>query len=353
VDVFSGVGGLTHGLILEGIDVVAGIDADASCKYAFEHNNPGAEFIHKKIEDVSAEEIRSLYPEGHIKVLVGCAPCQPYSKYTRKKTDEDKKWDLVSKFGDLILEVDPDIVSMENVSNLEKFDNGTMYGDLIEKLENAGYHVSSNPRVYCPDYGIPQHRVRLVLLASKLGKIELILPTHTPGEYKTVEMTIGHLEPIKAGQTSESDPLHRSCTLSETNLARIKASKPGGTWRDWPENLVAECHRKGSGQTYGSVYGRMRWDEPSPTMTTQFQGYGNGRFGHPEQDRAISLREGALFQTFPENYAFTAPEDSEYIRVVARHIGNAVPVDLGRVIGKSIQLHIGDYHDRTKRKIHV
>ena len=128
--------------------------------------------------------------------------------------------------------------------------------------------------------------------------------------------------------------------LSEINLKRIQASKQGGTWRDWPEDLRTECHKRASGATYSAVYGRMSWDKPSPTMTTLCYGYGNGRFGHPEQDRAISLREAAIFQAFPEHYQF-CPEDKPInLNTLGRMIGNAVPVTLGEIIGKSFIAHL-------------
>jgi len=115
---------------------------------------------------------------------------------------------------------------------------------------------------------------------------------------------------------------------------------PGGTWRDWPKHLVAECHRECSGQTYPSVYGRMEWDKPAPTMTTQCFGFGNGRFGHPEQDRAISLREAAILQSFPRKYKFVADGGEVQMKVLGRLIGNAVPVELGRAIARSIKSHL-------------
>ena len=272
--------------------------------------------------------------------MVGCAPCQPYSTYTKKKQDKDGKWKLIPRFADLICEVEPDIVSVENVPDLVTFRKGKVYRAFVNRLKKKGYYVTDFQEVYCPDYGIPQHRTRLVLFASKYGEIEIVPKTHSPGEYKTVRQTIGHLEPLEAGQISETDPLHRASELSELNLRRIRVSVPGGTWRDWPEELVAECHMRRSGRGYSSVYGRMVWDEPSPTITAQCYGFGNGRFGHPEQDRAISLREAALLQTFPEGYEFVAPAHPVYIKVVGRLIGNAVPVQLGRAIATSIKRHL-------------
>jgi DNA (cytosine-5)-methyltransferase 1 len=178
------------------------------------------------------------------------------------------------------------------------------------------------------------------LLASKLGEIKLLSPKDYRCKRKTVKDVIGKLPPLEAGSFDSKDALHQSSTLSATNYKRILVSKPGGTWRDWPEYLIADCHKKKSGKTYPSVYGRMCWDEPSPTITTQFFGFGNGRFGHPEQNRALSLREGAMLQSFPKNYKFTPPGDPINKKLLGRLIGNAVPVKLGEVIGKSILKHV-------------
>jgi len=193
----------------------------------------------------------------------------------------------------------------------------------------------------CAKYGLPQNRRRLVLLASKFGDIRLLEPKEfTRNTNKTVQETIGTLEPIEAGSSSSTDPLHKSAALSELNLKRIKASIPGGTWRDWPKRLVADCHKKKSGKTYSSVYGRMKWEEASPAITTQFMGFGNGRFGHPEQNRGLSLREGAMLQGFPKNYKFVKKGDRPTNKVIGRLVGNAVPVTLGHLIGKSIIKHV-------------
>ncbi len=125
-----------------------------------------------------------------------------------------------------------------------------------------------------------------------------------------------------------------------TQSAKDQAPRPDGTWRDWPEELVTECHRRETGRGYASVYGRMAWDRPSPTITTQFYGFGNGRFGHPEQDRAISLREGAILQSFPKDYVFIRPIDEIHFTRIGRLIGNAVPFALARAIARSIRAHL-------------
>ena len=288
---------------------------------------------------MTVDELKQLYPEGHKKILVGCAPCQPFSAYNKSKRNQDDKWKLLDNFSDLISKVEPDIVSMENVPNLTTFREGKIYQDFVDQLK-SDYIVTECPRVSCLDYGIPQHRKRLVLFASKCGEIELLPATHTPNEYKKVEDVISDLEPLEAGQTSQKDPYHKASGLSELNLQRIRASKQGGTWRDWPAELVAQCHKQESGNSYSSIYGRMKWDAPSPTITTQCYGFGNGRFGHPKQNRAISLREAARLQTFPDDYEFVPPDEPHSITTISRFIGNAVPVKLARVIAGSIKRHL-------------
>ena len=230
----------------------------------------------------------------------------------------------------------PDVVSMENVPELR---NEQVFFDFANSLKELGYNVNYQV-VYCPDYGIPQNRKRLVLLASLRGEIELIAPTHSPENYRTVRDAIGELPPISDGDIDENDPLHNSAKLSDLNIRRIRQSVPGGTWRDWDENLKLKCHQKKTGKSYASIYGRMAWNNPSPTITTQFFGLGNGRFGHPEQDRALSMREGALLQSFPPDYTFYDYKSEFSRREVGIHIGNAVPVELGRAIGTTIMNHL-------------
>ncbi len=343
VDLFCGIGGLTHGLIKAGIPVVAGIDTDETCKYTFEANNQ-SKFIHKDVRELTAAEVEELYPAGCIKVLVGCAPCQPFSKHTQKykNRNEDEKWGLLYSFTNIIKNVQPEIVSMENVPEITQHE---VFTDFEAELKVLGYQIFWDI-VYCPDYGIPQSRKRLVLLASKLGVIKIIQATHTPEKYETVKDTIGKLEDLVAGGVSAQDPLHKASSLSDTNLRRISQSKPGGTWLDWDEELRSPCHKKDSGKSYSGVYARMSWDILAPTMTTQFYSYGTGRFGHPEQDRALSLREGALLQTFPPDYDFIDPELTFSKKRLGTHIGNAVPVRLGVIIGRSILNHLEvAFHD--------
>ncbi|MEG4999740.1 DNA cytosine methyltransferase [Microcoleus sp. B4-D4] len=338
VDLFCGAGGLTHGFEQAGLPVKAGYDIDPACKFPYEHNNK-AKFILQDVANISGSDLAEHFSTSSISILAGCAPCQPFSSYSRRYNDRQLKWKLCRDFARLIEECQPDIISMENVLQLK---HHAVFEEFITELKKLNYYFESY-EVNCLDYGIPQSRKRLVLLASKFGEINLIPSTHQPKLYKTVRETIENLEPLSAGESSKIDRLHRCSKLSDLNLRRIRASQPGGTWRDWPQDLIAECHLKKSGKTYPGVYGRMEWDKPSPTITTQCFGFGNGRFGHPEQDRAISLREAALLQTFPLEYEFVAHDESRSIDLVGRLIGNAVPVKLGQVIAHSILNHIEQF----------
>ncbi|HEC16003.1 MAG TPA: DNA cytosine methyltransferase [Sedimenticola sp.] len=344
VDLFCGAGGLTHGFILEGLPVNAGIDLDPACRYPYEVNNE-ATFIEQDVAKMEAGELASLFSPGTIKVLAGCAPCQPFSTYSQRyDTMSDGKWSLLYEFGRLVEGARPDIVTMENVPTVQRHE---VFKDFSAKLEELGYRVWSDV-VECAHYGVPQTRRRIVLLASLHGSIEMIEPTHP--HPKTVKQAIGRLRPIAAGERAPRDRLHTASSLSPKNLKRIRASRPGGTWRDWPPHLVADCHKEGSGRTYPSVYGRMEWDKPAPTMTTQCYGYGNGRFGHPEQDRAISLREAAILQSFPRGYKFVDRDEPVEFNPIGRMIGNAVPVSLGRAIAQSISAHVAELNVRPTRR---
>jgi DNA (cytosine-5)-methyltransferase 1 len=341
VDLFCGVGGLTHGLIRGGVKVMAGIDLDGGCRFPYEANN-AATFIEQDVKGLQSDAVRNLFAGRGLTLLAGCAPCQPFSTYSRgsRKLEANGDWELVASFGRLIREVQPDLVTMENVPQVEQH---PVFQQFLVDLH--GYHVAWSV-VECSSIGVPQTRKRLVLFASKLGSHGLSIADSDRREV-TVQDVIAHLPRLGAGQADKNDPLHTASRLSDLNLKRIRASRPGGTWRDWHPSMRAACHRKTSGDTYPSVYGRMEWNRPGPTMTTQCFGYGNGRFGHPEQDRAITLREAAMLQTFPANYQFLKKNEKPKFSLHGRLIGNAVPVRLGEVIAETLKRHVS-YYDLTQ-----
>lgn len=333
VDLFCGIGGLTYGIQQAGIKVLAGIDIDSSCKFAYEKNN-NTIFINKSVKDITKADLEKFYPKNDIKILVGCAPCQPFSNYQKDKTMKikHKDWDLLNDFLRLILECKPDVVSMENVPALLKQE---IFVNFVKILKENDYFVTYG--IYnAQNYGVPQRRNRLVLLASKFKEIEFL---NTKERKRTVGEAIGSLPKIEAGEIYKNDLIHCSSKLNKLNLQRIAASIPGKTWELWPKELLPNCYKKKSGSTYKSVYGRMQWDDVAPTLTTQFYNYGTGRYGHPEQNRAISLREGSILQSFPKNYIFVENDNFKFTEV-ARHIGNAVPPKLAEYIGKTIINHL-------------
>jgi DNA (cytosine-5)-methyltransferase 1 len=339
VDLFCGAGGLTNGLRQAGIRVEAGIDVDSQAEYAFRRNNPGAKFLRWDVGRKNYQSIERLFRPEKVRLLAGCAPCQPFSKLTNG-SGRHESWDLLDNFGRFVRKIRPELVTMENVPELS--DRGhEVFQRFVRTLERCEYHVDWK-LARCQEYGVPQSRMRLVLLASRLGSI--LVPDGTrrkPSLWRTVRQTIGALPALASGEIDPDDPLHAASLLSPTNLERIRATPPdGGTWKHWPKDLVLTCHRRQSGKTYSSIYGRMWWDKPAPTMTTLCNGLGNGRFGHPEQDRAITLREAAMFQSFPSDYEFWRRDQRLNRKAVGRMIGNAVPPELAKALGEAILSHV-------------
>ncbi len=348
IDLFCGIGWLSHWLINQWFEVVAGIDFDNSCKFAFEKNNK-SQFFSMDINDVSSSMLDNLYWNNNFKILVWCAPCQPFSLMNNQKSKYFNNKDVelrspIRKYADLIKETQPDIISMENVAGLIDKKKYPSFAYFLEILEKEWYHTSYKI-VDCIKYWIPQKRRRLVLLASKLWPIELIPETHQDNPI-TLREVIWNLEKIKAWEQSKTDPLHQAKNLNDINLKRIKAiPKNWGSLLDIKDkSLIPLCHTKQSGKSYiWNVYARMKWDEPAPTITTMCTWLWNWRFWHPEQNRAISLREASLIQTFPENYQFFDDSYNPWITKISKQIGNAVPVKLGEVIGESIKKHLKYY----------
>lgn len=337
VDLFCGAGGLSYGLGKAGITVRAGVDLDPHCDFPYTQNNGSAKFFLKDVCKMDSSTVSALYRPTAFKLLAGCAPCQPFSTLRNGTNRESSdKWPLLNEFGRLVRDCLPDVVTMENVPNLKA---QSIYDDFVRELKGLGYQVSSKV-VDAAHYGVPQRRKRLVLLASRHGPIRLLSPEEVGVRPKTVRQAIGALPPVDAGEACASDSLHKARSLTPLNLQRMQASKPGGTWNDWPDELKLNCHKKEGGSTFRSVYGRLEWDKPSGTITTQAFNFGTGRFGHPEQNRALTIREMAILQSFPEDYQFVPSGEAPEFTPVCRLIGNAVPVELGYAVGLSVKTHL-------------
>lgn len=343
IDLFCGAGGLTRGLLDAGIDVIAGFDIESSAKCVYEENNirsngEKVSYIQKSVIDLGKKDITDLVgsktkrkQEKRKFLLAGCAPCQPFSMKNKKRgSKEDSRLSLIKAFADLIRQSLPDFVFMENVPGVEQIETDNLEY-FIKTLKDCGYSFDKKI-VNAVHFGVPQNRKRFVLMASRINKNIKIPNGIHDGEkvpYVTVQDAIANLEPISAGEAHPNIPNHKSSNLQEKNLLRIRStSKNGGSRTEWDNSLILECHKDFSG--HKDVYGRMTWEKPAPTLTTKFFNYSTGRYGHPEQDRAISLREGAMLQSFPKDYIFYEPS----IQAVARQIGNAVPPKMAEEFGK-------------------
>lgn len=336
LDLFCGAGGLTRGLLDAGIEVRLGVDYDDNFRKTYDFNNKPAIFRKEDVRMLSGVDLErdlSLQPNESF-FLAACAPCQPFSKHN-KNHRYDRKKSLLLQVARIMSEFQkkPDFLFFENVPGLTKIDGGRVFKEFCKVLDKLDYNYNWDI-VDAKDHGVPQGRKRFVMIGIKreLYKQPLYLPRETHGRgllpYKTVGNTIKHLPRLKAGQQHKVIINHECASLSKLNLKRLAATPKNGGLRDsWPEELVLRCHKGHSG--HNDVYGRMRWNAPSPTLTCKCISISNGRFGHPTQLRGISLREAALIQTFPENYQFFG-----MFQVMARQIGNAVPVELAKVFGK-------------------
>ena len=342
-DFFAGGGGASCGFRAAGMNISFALDHDSDARKSFEANFPRTHFEFSDVRDVNIEKVRLRVEADRPNPVLfsGCAPCQPFTNQNTKRPslDKDERVPLLARFGHIVESCRPDLVFVENVPGLQKLDRASEpFGGFLNRLEAAGYKVDYRP-IKLAKYGIPQSRRRLILMGSRHGTIHLPDETHGPGtpneRYQTVRDWICHLPPIDAGEEHEKVPNHRAANLSERNLERIEATPEGGGNRDWPEHLRLECHKGFSG--YSDAYGRMLWDAPASGLTTRCTSYSNGRFGHPEQHRAISIREAACLQTFPEDFVFEGSMAS-----MARQIGNAVPVLLAKRIGDQFIEHLKD-----------
>ena len=335
IDSFCGAGGLGLGLKRAGFEILLSFDIDPTC---IETINKNTQYFNHPAEAADIADMlngnllkKCNLKRGDLFLLAGGPPCQGFS-IQRRGDDIDARNDLVLKYGKLIEELYPKYFVMENVSGLAGKRGKTILQQLIEDVENIGYFVHVK-LLDAQDYGVPQRRKRYIIIGERkdMGEYyEYPVPT---GKRCTVRDTIGFLpEPPENGTDHPEIPLHRRDRLSETNLKRIRAIK-GGQGRDsLPEELLADCHKIDSSVIgFRSVYGRMAWDDVAPTITARFDSFTRGKFGHPEQDRSVSLREGALLQTFPMDFSFTGNKVD-----VARQIGNAVPPVMAEYIGRSI-----------------
>lgn len=341
-DFFSGCGGASSGFFQTGFEAAFALDSDVDALESYRRNFPNAHIENCDIRQFDPKKLSYLLKDNQAPfVFLGCAPCQPFSRQNLKKSSEDKRINLLLEFSRIVSFWKPDFIFMENVPGMADEPELSPFKIFIKDLTRIGYEIDTKVVRSC-DYGVPQKRERLILLASRHGKVSIPPPTHGPStnqKFKTVKDYIYGLPEIAAGQKCEHDPEHVASKLSSTNIQRISCTPEGAGRESWPANLILECHKKHKGHT--DVYGRLRWDSLASGLTTRCNSLSNGRFGHPTQNRAISIREAALLQTFPSAFRFNGSLNSK-----AKQIGNAVPPQLAKCIAEvlleKINLHLSE-----------
>jgi DNA (cytosine-5)-methyltransferase 1 len=342
IDLFSGCGGSALGFKQAGFEIKAAVDINEAASKTFKKNFPETNVITADVTTISGNDLLKAAGvlDGNDLVLLGCPPCQGFSTARRNSQRlSEPRNNLIKDFVRLVKEIKPTYFVMENVPGLAKRIGSSLFTEAVRDLSTAGYEVIFD--IFdTADFGVPQRRKRLVMMGTRDKNIRLTFPKKTNEDplkgsgalpnWITVRSVIENLPKISAGEKDKRDGMHVSANLSETNFNRMKSTPANGGGRDsWKDELILDCHRDKKG--FKDVYGRMRWDYPSPTITGGCAMISKGRFGHPEQHRAISLREAARLQTFPDNFVFEGNFGQ-----IADQIGNAVPVLLTKRIGDAL-----------------
>ena len=339
IDLFAGGGGLSVGLKRAGFSISTAVEIEKHAFATYTANHPEVTTYRQDVRTINGRDLKALVPNGAIDLLAGCPPCQGFTSLTSKYKSYDLRNDLVREMARLVEETRPKAVMMENVPGLASR-GSSLLNEFQDRIEQLGYAVNLEI-LQVADFGVPQNRRRLVLLAGLGYRIPMPPRTHSKdgkkglAPWRTVRATIGGLtEPITLTEAKKRSSFERSNwhlirSMSETNRLRLRHAKPGATRAEIPEDLRPECH-KGGYSGFTNVYGRMAWDEVAPTITGGCTTLSKGRFGHPEEDRTISVREAALLQTLPADYKIDTP----YVEYACNIVGNALPCDFAEAVAK-------------------
>jgi len=347
IDLFCGGGGLTLGLKRAGFQVIAGVDNNSKCASTFQSNHKDVSLFIQDVRDISGSDLMGLSPKGEVSLLSGCPPCQGFTTLTSKYKREDPRNRLISEMLRIALEIMPTAIMMENVPGLAHKGKNA-FEEMIDSLQNNGYEVNYDV-LQVADFGVPQFRRRLVLFAGKGFSIPMPKPTHSidgigAKRWKTVRDAISDMDSPYTLAEARSLGVFYRCNwhlirnLSADNLKRIRSVKAGDPRTSIPKRFRPECHKDRS-EGFQNVYGRMEWDKVSPTITGNCTTFSSGRFGHPEEDRTISVREAARLQTFPDNYTI----DTEFMGDATAIIGNALPCAFAQAMAKQCLKFIKQY----------
>ena len=331
IDLFSGAGSATAALKSSHFRVVAAVDNDPAACTTYRLNHPTVQLFEADIRSLDPVRVRRDCLGGTaVDLMIVCAPCQPFSSQNRRR-HKDRRSELLLDAARFVAALSPAVVFVENVPGLA----AARHADLIAGFKDAcgsQYRFTKPLRINAADYGVPQRRIRCVLMASRGSRAPTLPAPLTPeGSRTTVRDAIHGLPRLSSGECDPDDPLHAARDHSELALLRLAAiPRDGGSRSALPESLVLACHKQPN--CYPDVYGRMAWDDVAPTLTTGCTDVTRGRFAHPEADRAITPREAALIQSFPSQYRFSGTS-----RAVSSQIGNALPFGLLRALAPAFR----------------
>lgn len=337
IDIFAGGGGLTVGLKTAGFQVVAAVEIEGHAFATYKANHPSVNAFKQDVRTVEGGYLRRLSPTNEVDLLAGCPPCQGFCSLTSKYRKDDHRNELVLEMARLIREIQPRAVMMENVPGLVQ-KGKPLFDEFVDTLTDLGFIVNWDV-LQVANYGIPQSRRRLVLLAGRGFSIPIPAPTHSRRgngklkPWKTLESTLKDM-PVPMTLTesqAKGGPQalnwHVVRTLSSINVLRLQQATPGASRAELPGKLRPTCHKnKDTGFT--NVYGRASWDQVAPTITGGCTTLSKGRFGHPDENRTFSVREAALIQTFPKDYILDTP----YMDYACNIVGNALPCDFATIL---------------------
>lgn len=331
IDLFSGCGGLSEGLRQAGFSVIAGIEIDKNAAEAYRMNHTNSILFEEDIRKVDITKIKSLLGNEQLHLLAGCPPCQGFSSIRRlnkKKAVQDKRNDLILEFLRYVIELKPLTIMMENVPGLVNYH---LYKKVVKELKtnyNIDYKV-----VDVAGYGVPQRRKRLVLVGSLLGPIQVAKELNI---IRTVRDVIYSLESIN----KTKDPIHKIYPIHTAKIQEMIKLIPinGGSRKDLPEKYWLDCHKK-ENIGFNDVYGRLKWDDVSSTITGGCLNPSKGRFLHPEENRCVTAREAAMLQTFPRSYKFPTNKSRAALALM---IGNALPPEFSRIQADNICKHLSE-----------
>lgn len=331
IDIYCGSGAVTEGLKAEGISVLAAIDNDTIACETYKLNHPEVCLYPTDIRKLNPAEIRAgIGFTGSLDLLIVCAPCQPFSSQNRKRAADDQRADLVLESLKFVREFMPEMVFFENVPGIAI--SGPLQS-LRQRLAGLGYTLSTPKTLNAADCGVPQRRERCIMVAARNAEnVNTFYESIITRPPISVRQTIGWLTPLCSGERDYDDPLHFARNHQSIVLQRLQhIPQDGGSRLSLPPELELECH-KGRKNDFPDVYGRMKWDDVAPTLTTGCTDVTKGRYAHPRDNRAITLREAALLQSFPPHYRFYGNSGQ-----IARQIGNAVPVNMIRTLAPALK----------------